>query len=68
MKVESSTKTVVTKCDIIINLNGEREIRALENICQWAENKCYEAFMGKGQLQEELSLIKALFDAIKKPE
>ena len=63
MKVESSTKTVVTKCDITINLNGEREIQALRNICDWARHESF----GMIALQEEETLAKILLDAITKP-
>ena len=63
MKSKVENVKVVSKCDITINLENDREILALKNICSMAENKCFEHMRDPDNCKEELQIIKILRDA-----
>ena len=63
MKSKVENVKVVSKCDITINLENDREILALKNICSMAEHKCFEYIRDTDNCKEELQIIKILRDA-----
>jgi hypothetical protein len=63
MKCKAENVIVVTKCDITINLENEKEILALKNICSMAEDYIFTYKRGQ-RYEEELQIIKILRDAV----
>ena len=66
MKINFNSKKVVTKCDIKIELENDREILAMKNICQAVENNCHSPILDPRQCKEELEIIKYIRKAINK--
>ena len=64
MKSKVENVEIVSKCDITINLENDREILALKNICSMAEDKCFEYIRDPINCKEELQIIKILRDAV----
>ena len=64
MKIKFKNRTVVTKCNIELELENEREMLAMKNICAFAEKECYKKIYGPDQFDEELNIIKQILNAI----
>lgn len=64
MKCKAENVIVITKCDITINLENEKEILALKKICSMAEDYIFTYKRGQQQYEEELQIIKILRDAV----
>lgn len=64
MKSKIENVKVLYKCNITLNLENEREIRALRNICNLAKMECYKYINNSNNYDEEFNIIKILQDAI----
>ena len=64
MKVESKNKTVVTKCEISLELESAEEILAIKNICSMAENNVFDLKMTNREFVKELELINKIREAL----
>lgn len=64
MELKAENRKVVTKCDIKVELENDREILAMKNICSIAEQECFRMIRNPKDCKKELEIIKQIRSAI----